>query len=114
MRKFGLLLLGGIAGIIFLANLGPMIALVVTGALLYFIVKGFLKTESTTKKIILALIGCIVLASTVSNVPAIFGLLAAYVLYMVYRKWNNNSKSCEEKNDPFTNFEKQWAELKQI
>ncbi len=59
------------------------------------------------------IIGFIALMATASNIPAILGIAAAYVLYLVYKKWNEKkSVIVEENGDPFTSFEKQWAEIK--
>ena len=46
MKKFGLLLIGGVAAIVLLHNLAPMVAMVISLAILYFVVKQFLKTDS--------------------------------------------------------------------
>ncbi|MDQ1147451.1 MAG: flagellar basal body rod protein [Bacillus sp. (in: firmicutes)] len=113
MKKFGLLLAGGIAAIILLSTIGPMVGLLVSLVLLYFIFKQFLKAESTGGKIGLGIIGLIVLVASLHNAPAIIGVVAAYVLYLVYKKWNENKHSMKkEETDPFANFEKQWNELK--
>ena len=56
MKKFGLLLAGSIAAIILLSTIGPMVGLLVSLVLLYFIFKQFLKTESTGGKIGLGLL----------------------------------------------------------
>ncbi|MEH7746567.1 flagellar basal body rod protein [Neobacillus drentensis] len=113
MKKFGLLLAGGVATIVLLSTIGPMLGLIVSAVLLYFIYKKFLKTESTGWKIGLAIIGGIVLIASLHNIPAIIGVAAAYVLYLVYKKWNNSKEIYEkEESDPFINFEKQWNELK--
>jgi lia operon protein LiaI len=112
MKKFGLLLAGGIAAIVLLSTIGPMIGLAVSLVLLYFIYKKFLKTESTGWKIGLIIIGLIVLAASIHNIPALIGVGAAYVLYLVYKKWNSNKKTVVNKEtDPFINFENQWNEL---
>jgi lia operon protein LiaI len=112
MKKFGLLLAGVIAAIILLSSIGPMVGLLVGIALLYFIFKQFLKAESTGGKIVLGMIGFFVLMASIHNAPAIIGVVAAYVLYLVYKNWNNSKKTLEkEENDPFINFEKQWNEL---
>ncbi|WP_040206420.1 lmo0954 family membrane protein [Neobacillus jeddahensis] len=112
MKKFGLLVAGGIAAIILLSTIGPIVGLMVSLALLYFIYKQFLKTESTGWKIGLGIIGFIVIMGAIHNIPAIIGVGAAYVLYLVYKKWNRNKyKIAKEESDPFTNFEKQWNEL---
>lgn len=112
MKKFFLLLAGGLAGIVLLATIGPMIGLAISLVLLYFIYKKFLKTESTGWKIGLIIIGFIVLAAAIHNIPALIGVGAAYVLYLVYKKWHFNKKTVVKKEtDPFINFEKQWNEL---
>jgi lia operon protein LiaI len=113
MKKFGLLLIGGIAAIVLLNTIGPMIGLLVSVVLLYFIFKQFLKTKSTGGKIGFGIIGFILFMSTIQHVPALIGVAAAYVLYLVYKKWNQSSYTIrKENNDPFMNFEKQWNELK--
>lgn len=113
MKKFGLLLAGGIAAIILLSTIGPMVALLVSLVLIYFIYKQFLKTESTGWKVCLGIIGGIVILASLHNIPAIIGLAAAYVLYLLYKKWNRTKQvTVKEETDPFINFEKQWNELK--
>jgi lia operon protein LiaI len=112
MSKWILGLLAVIAGIVLLANLGPMIALAVCVLILYFVLKEFLKAETTGKKILWGIVGVIVLVSTISNIPAIIGVIAAITLYYVYKKWNDAGDEVAEEDDPFHNFEKQWVELK--
>jgi lia operon protein LiaI len=113
MKKFGLLLAGGIAAIVLLSTIGPIVGLLVSLALLYFIYKQFLKAESTGGKVGLGIIGFIVLMASIHNIPAIIGVAAAYVLYLVYKKWNgNNNTAVKEESDPFVNFEKQWDDIK--
>jgi lia operon protein LiaI len=113
MKKFGLLLVGGIAAVILLSTIGPMVGLLVSLVLLYFIFKQFLKAETTGGKIGLGIIGFIVLMASIHNAPAIIGVAAAYVLFLVYKKWNQNKHTkIKEETDPFVNFEKQWNEIK--
>lgn len=113
MKKFGLLIAGGIAAIVLLSTIGPMVGLLVSLVLLYFIFKQFVKAESTGAKIGLAIIGVIVLMASIHNVPAIIGVIAAYVLYLIYKKWNESKYTkVKEDSDPFNNFEKQWNDLK--
>lgn len=112
MKKFGLLLIGGIAALVLLSNLGPLVGLVVSLAILYFVFKQFLKTKSKGMKIGLGILGFILLMASISNAPAIVGIVAAYVLYVVYKKFNTTKSSVSsDSNDPFQNFEKQWSEL---
>jgi lia operon protein LiaI len=115
MKKLGLLVLGGIALMVLLSTIGPMIGFAVSLLVLYFVFKKFLKADSTMKKIGWAGIGLITLIIVAHNLPAILGLVAAYVLYVVYKKWNKSKEVAvvKENDDPFANFEKQWNELKQ-
>lgn len=112
MKKFGLLLIGGISVIVLMHSFGPMVGLVISLAILYFVFKRFIKTDSLLMKIGWAIIGFIALMATAANVPAILGIVAIYVLYLVYKKWNEPKEVIKEENDPFVNFEKQWSQLK--
>ncbi|ETI70483.1 lmo0954 family membrane protein [Neobacillus vireti] len=113
MKKFALLLAGGLAAIILLNTIGPMVGLLVSLAILYFIFKQFLKAESTGWKIGLIIIGLMVLSSTIHHLPALIGVGAAYVLWLVYKNWNQNKNTAAKNEpDPFVSFEKQWNELK--
>ncbi|WP_257349903.1 flagellar basal body rod protein [Pseudalkalibacillus decolorationis] len=111
MKKFGLIVLGGIAAIVLLANLGPMIGLAISLAILYFSIKQYMKTDSTGAKVGWAIVGLVALAITATNVPAVLGIAALYILYVVYKNWNKKDEVVKEDNDPFTNFERQWADL---
>lgn len=113
MKNFGLLLLGGIAILVLLGTLGPMIGLAISAVILYYSAREFMKAESTGKKILWAVIGLIALSATLSNVPALIGIVAIVVLYMVYKKWNEAKETTvNEVDDPFVNFEREWSELK--
>lgn len=112
MKKVGLLFLGGIAALMLFANLGPMVVLAFSLVILYFSFKGFMKTDSVFKKIAWSILGIIGLSASISNLPAILGLAAAYVLYQVWKNWKKEEGPVKESKDPFTNFEKQWAQLK--
>ncbi|RSD26742.1 flagellar basal body rod protein [Mesobacillus subterraneus] len=111
MKKFGLLVAGFIAAMVLISNLGPLVGLGVSLLVLYFVVKQFLKTDSTAAKIGWGIAGFIILVATASNVPAILGIAAAYVLYLVYKNWDKKDETIHEESDPFVNFEKQWAQL---
>lgn len=116
MKKFGLLVLGGIAGIILLANLGPIVIFALSLVILYYSFKGFMKADTSVNKLAWAVLGLILFTATASNVPALVGIVAAVVLYFVYKKWNENDdtpiNTPKEEKDPFVNFEKEWADLK--
>ncbi|KQB94555.1 MULTISPECIES: permease [Geobacillus] len=112
-KKIGLFIAGAAALMVLLFHLGPLVGLAITLAILYYAFKKYLKAPSTFGKIAWALIGCAALVISVSNVPALIALVAAYVLYVVYKKWNSakGERTVPETDDPFVNFEKQWAEL---
>ncbi|WP_071458522.1 lmo0954 family membrane protein [Bacillus massilinigeriensis] len=112
MKKFGLLVAGGIAAIVLIANIGSLIGLAISIVLMYLVLKQFLKAGSTFKKVMWAILGLVILSTAIGNVPAFFGLAGAAVLYLVYKKWSEpKTFDFKEDNDPFDNFEKQWAEL---
>ncbi|OLS41844.1 flagellar basal body rod protein [Bacillus sp. MRMR6] len=112
MKKIGLLLAGGIAAVILLSSIIPMVGLAISLLILYYIYKQFLKTNTTGGKIALVILGFFVLMASISNAPAIIGVVAAYVLYLVYKNWNSKKQGIAKKeSDPFVNFEKQWMEL---
>ncbi|RIW32263.1 flagellar basal body rod protein [Bacillus salacetis] len=112
MKKFGLLVLGGIAAIVLLANMGPMIGLAISLLVLYYSFKQFVKTDSTFAKVIWAVIGLAALSASAANFPAIIGIAAIYLLYVVIKQWKQEKPEITESGDPFTNFEKEWANLK--
>lgn len=112
MKKVGLFLAGSLAAIILLNTIGPMVALLVSLVILYFIYRQFLKVDSLGWKIALVVLGLVVLGSTIHNIPALIGVAAAYVLYLVYKNWNKNKKATFKNDDRFTNFDKQWNDLK--
>ena len=111
MKKAGLLLIGIIAAIVLLSNLGSLIGMIISLGILYVAVKKFIQTDSTTGKVIWGILGFVGLSTAVANMPAILGLVAIYILYVIYKKWDGASDE-EQDDDPFTNFEKQWNELK--
>ncbi|MDN4861462.1 flagellar basal body rod protein [Priestia megaterium] len=113
MKKVGLFLIGAVAAIVLLANAGPMVGLALGLVILYVAFKGFVKAEAPFKKWLWGFIGVVVLLTTVSNLPALAGIIAAGVLYIVYKKWNSSSPIKTEKEDPFKHFERQWADLNQ-
>lgn len=115
MKKFMLFVGGLLAFFILLANLGPMILLGVSVWMLYIVFKKFIKSDSTAGKIGWVIAGLFVLGIGLSNIYAVIGIAAAYVLYFIYRNWKNDDDQTVdqvvEDNDPFTNFERQWAEI---
>ncbi|MBU9710999.1 flagellar basal body rod protein [Evansella tamaricis] len=114
MKKFIWFLLALIALFIILANLGPMVMLGFSVFLLYLIFKQFIKTESTVAKVLWVILGLFILGVAVSNIYAVIGIAALYFLYFIYKKWQSEKEvtfNKPESNDPFSNFEREWANL---
>ncbi|UOR11088.1 lmo0954 family membrane protein [Halobacillus amylolyticus] len=115
MKKFLLFIAGLVALGVLLTNLGPMVLLGVSVWLLYVVFKQFMKSDSTAGKIGWVALGLIILSVAVSNIYAVIGLVAAYALYVIYKKMTTRKDESVVKSnssdDPFTNFERQWAEL---
>ncbi|MFC7062505.1 flagellar basal body rod protein [Halobacillus seohaensis] len=115
MKKFLLFVAALVALGVLLANLGPMILLGVSVWLLYVVFKKFIKSDSTVGKVAWVILGLIILSVAVSNIYAVIGLAAAYAIYLIYKNWTTHDDADQisqaRSSDPFTNFEKQWAEL---
>ncbi|EIT86023.1 hypothetical protein A374_06876 [Fictibacillus macauensis ZFHKF-1] len=111
MKKVGLVVVGIIAGIVLLAHLGSMVGMVIALAIGFVALRIFIKAETVGKKLAAGIIALIALIAMLVNAPALIGIVAGYVLYVVYRKWQKQ-ESCAASQDPFTNFERQWQELK--
>lgn len=112
MKKFFLFIGALIAFLILLANLGPMIVLAVCIWLLYVIFKQFIKADSTASKIAWVLIGLVVISVGIPNTFAIIGIGAAFLLYVIYKKWHEHDEvQTVDEKDPFIHFEEEWQEL---
>ena len=111
MNKFWLAVIGITAGIVALANLGSLLGLAVSAAVVYVGVRFYRTSISTLAKIWWGIVAAVGVITAISNVPAFFAVAALVVLWLVWRKWNGEEVGMTSKNDPFTNFEKQWKEL---
>jgi len=113
MKKFGLFIIGVIAGLIALANLGSLLALAVSALIVYAGVSQYVKASTTWTKILWASVALIGLLTAAANVPAFFGVLAIAAIYFVVKKWKEEPVVLQAAvtDDPFMNFEKQWNEL---
>ncbi|MDY0395979.1 flagellar basal body rod protein [Virgibacillus halophilus] len=114
MKKF-LFFVGALtAGLVLLFNIGPMILLVAGVGLLYIVFKQFMKSESTAGKIGWFIVGLVVLSVTLANVYAVVGFVAAYVLYVLIKKWKKTDNIIDadpKDTDPFNQFEQQWSQM---
>ncbi|WP_203364524.1 flagellar basal body rod protein [Bacillus sp. REN10] len=112
MKKVMLFCIGGLAAIIAAASLGPVIALVICAGIMYVAWTQFQKSPSKMTKAFWGMAGLIAFFVAVGNVPALLGVGALVVLYMVYKKWNEEELvEVEKETDPFVNFEREWKQL---
>src|SRR5690625_5257472 len=111
MKKCLLFIGALIAVLILIANIGPLALLALSVWLLYIIFKQFVKSDSTTAKILWFIIGLVVLSLGLSNIYAVLGIAAAYVLYIIIKNWNNEDNEIQinpMKDDTFSSFDQQW------
>ena|SRR5690625_3083516 len=109
MKKFFLFIGGLFAILILIANLGPLVLLGFSIWLLYLVFKQFIKTDSTIAKILWVIVGLAILSLGLSNIYAVVGIAAAYIIYVIFKNWNNEPRVKDD--DPFINFEQQWGEI---
>lgn len=112
MKKIGLFLLGIIAGLAAVLNLGSIVVLAVTGAIALVSYHYWRKSHSMFAKVFWMTVLVISVISSISNIGAFIGIVAVIGIYYVYRKWNDRNVNPNViSDDPFTNFERQWNEL---
>lgn len=109
MKKFMLILLAISLVCVLLAHLGPMIALFISAVICYYAFRKFQQTESKGMKFLLGSIAIIALLVSITNLPALIGLVALIGLHYVYKHWHKKEEHKE--SDPFTNFEHEWEKL---
>ena len=114
MRKFFLLTGGIIAACVALALAGPLVGLLFSGLFVALGMHFYTSSKSSFGKVFWFIVGLMGVLSAISNVPAMVALAAIAVIYVIYKKWNNEDvkiPTIEAKEDPFTNFEKEWSNL---
>lgn len=115
MKKFLLFMGGFFAALVALTLAAPIISLLFSGILIALGMHFYIASQSIVSKIIWFTVGVIGVLSAVLNIPAIIGLAAIAIIYVIYKNWNGDkiifSKIEENVNDPFTNFEKEWSHL---
>lgn len=116
MRKVLLAALGIIAGIAVLGSLHHLIGILISVAIVYTGLHFYLKTNSTIKKIWWGIVGFIGTLACIANFPGLIGFIALVGIYFIYKNWNKtpskNIFTSTQENDPFTNFEKEWENIK--
>ena len=101
-----------IAAIIALCAVGPMIGIAFSALLVYGGIHLYTKHTSTLSKIFSVILLIIGITSGLSNIPGFIGIAAVIAVYYLYKKINAEDVTfTKSSDDPFTNFEKEWANL---
>ncbi|GAE94532.1 hypothetical protein JCM21714_3694 [Gracilibacillus boraciitolerans JCM 21714] len=107
MKTFLLICLAVIAALVLLTNLGTMILLLISIAVAYYGVRKFIMATTTGSKVgwggIVILIGA---SMSLSNIPALIGVVALVVLYYIYKKWQQ-----EKQNKYYKDNDLSWDKL---
>lgn len=114
MKKLGLAILGIVAAIIVLVNLGSLLGLALSALLAYAGFHYFRKTDSSFKKFFWGAVMLIGLLTAISNIPAFIGIIALIGVLYVWRKWKVTEKHNivdNNSDDPFVNFEREWSNI---
>src|SRR5699024_6875045 len=113
---FILFIVGLIALFILLVNLGPLIWLAICAGFLYLVFRKFMQSDSTSAKIGWGILGLVIISMIIPTSYSVIGIGAAIVLYFIYKSWNKKDNHHDKlppvDNDPFSNFEREWNELK--
>ncbi|RCW77528.1 flagellar basal body rod protein [Saliterribacillus persicus] len=104
MKTFLLISLAIIASIVLLSNLGPMIMLLISVAVAYYALRKFVVAETVGKKVLWGIIILIGVSISLSNIPALIGVAAIFVLYYTYKKWKEEKEN-KSIQDDYLNWE---------
>ncbi|WP_182200814.1 flagellar basal body rod protein [Paraliobacillus salinarum] len=96
MKTILFIFVAGIAAIVLLIALGPMILLGISLAITYYAVRRFILSDSIGGKIGWTIVGLIALSVSLSNTAAFVGALALVVLYYTYKSWKETKRKKEE------------------
>lgn len=115
MKKLLIVIAAIIAASVVLSMAGPLVGLAFSALVIFLALHYYVKTNSVFVKVLWISVGLIGVLTAVSNVPALIGLAALVILYALYKKWDNKEAHFDlevvKEDDPFTNFENEWAKL---
>ncbi len=116
MKKLFFLVVGVFAAIVALSMLGPLVGFGFSALIVYLGLHYYVKSKSGFGKVFWVGVGLIGIFTAISNIPALVGLAAIFLIYVLYKKWNNEEVSFSaakviKEDDPFMNFEAEWAKL---
>ncbi|ATP39559.1 ABC transporter permease [Solibacillus sp. R5-41] len=116
MKKLFVYTAGFFAALVALVLLAPVAGLLVSGLLLAAGLHYYTESTSTFGKVMSLVLALAGLISALSNIPGFIGLVAIAILYYIYKSRKNEkveifSTTEKKEEDPFTNFEREWAKL---
>lgn len=106
MKTFLLICLAVIAALVLLTNLGTMILLLISIAVAYYGVRKFIMATTTGSKVGWGIVILIGASMSLSNIPALIGVVALVVLYYIYKKWQQ-----EKQNKYYKDNDLSWDKL---
>lgn len=93
MKKVLLITGAVIAAAVLLANLGSLLVLAISVAIGYYGLRRFILTDSVGAKIGWGVVIGIGVCISLSNLPALIGLVALAALYYLYRAWKKDKEA---------------------
>ncbi|MFB1097722.1 MULTISPECIES: flagellar basal body rod protein [Bacillaceae] len=93
MKKVLLIIGAVIAAAVLLANLGSLLVLAISVAIGYYGLRRFILTDSVGAKIGWGVVIGIGVCISLSNLPALIGLVALAALYYMYRAWKKEKEA---------------------
>lgn len=93
MKKVLLIIGAIIAAAVLLANLGSLLVLGISVAIGYYGLRRFILTDSVGAKIGWGVVIGIGICISLSNLPALIGLVALAALYYMYRAWKKEKEA---------------------
>ncbi|WP_366247854.1 flagellar basal body rod protein [Terribacillus aidingensis] len=93
MKKVLLIIGAVIAAAVLLTNLGSLLVLAISVAIGYYGLRRFILTDSVGAKIGWGVVIGIGVCISLSNLPALIGLVALAALYYMYRAWKKEKEA---------------------
>lgn len=102
-------------GFIVLCVLGiagpPLAALLVSSGITAVGIHYFMKSNSLLGQIIWGSVSAVGILSALSNIPALVVIAIAAAVYYFYKQDGFTLKQSTHSDDPFDNFEREWAKM---
>lgn len=113
MKKMMLFIAVTIAVIVLLCMAGPLMGLAFSGLLIYLGIHYYVKSTSTLAKVLWISVGLIGVLSAMSNIPALVTIGIIIAIYYLFKDRKQDSEDVKtiHTEDPFTNFEHEWAKI---